>query len=87
MVIFRVGPEDAAILIGELQPVFDTLDLLNLPNQSIYLKLMIDGAPSKPFSANTMARFVPSKTSGARYDGLAETFCIGPPGSRRRRWI
>lgn len=55
IIAFRVGPEDAAILADEFQPVFDTLDLLNLPNRSIYLKLMIDGAPSRPFSGTTLA--------------------------------
>ena len=29
-------------------------DLVGLPNYHIYLKLMIDGAPSKPFSAITV---------------------------------
>ena len=53
IISFRVGPEDAAILADEFQPVFNTLDLLNLPNRSIYLRLMIDGTPSKSFSANT----------------------------------
>jgi len=55
IVSFRVGPEDATILADELQPKFTVLDLLNLPNRSIYLKLMIDGTPSPPFSANTIA--------------------------------
>jgi len=27
---------------------------MSLPNHHIYLRLMIDGAPSKPFSAVTM---------------------------------
>lgn len=55
IVSFRVGPEDATILADEFQPSFDVIDLLNLPNRSIYLNLMIDGMPSKPFSANTIA--------------------------------
>lgn len=55
IVAFRVGPEDATILADEFQPAFDVLDLLSLPNRAIYLKLMIDGAPSTPFSANTIA--------------------------------
>lgn len=38
----------------EFQPVFDMEDLLNLPNRSIYLKLMIDGAPSQPYSAESI---------------------------------
>jgi len=31
IISFRVGPEDATILADEFQPVFDVLDLLNLP--------------------------------------------------------
>ncbi len=48
---FRVGSEDAPLLAKEFQPAFDVEDLLNLPNHAIYLKLMIDGTPSRPFSA------------------------------------
>jgi hypothetical protein len=54
-VTFRVGPEDAALLTEEFQPTFGVLDLLNLPNRALYLKLMIDGAPSTPFSAAGIA--------------------------------
>ncbi|MDE2498577.1 MAG: ATP-binding protein [Alphaproteobacteria bacterium] len=55
IISFRVGPEDATIVADEFQPTFDVLDLLSLPNRSIYLKLMIDGSPSKPFSAATLS--------------------------------
>jgi hypothetical protein len=55
IISFRVGPEDATILAEEFQPKFGALDLLNLPNRSIYLKLMINGTPSLPFSARTEA--------------------------------
>jgi type IV secretory pathway TraG/TraD family ATPase VirD4 len=51
LVVFRVGAEDAPTLAAELQPTFEVLDLLNLPNRNFYVKLMIDGAPSSPFSA------------------------------------
>jgi hypothetical protein len=54
LITFRVGPDDASVLAKELLPKFDAQDLLNLPNQSIYLKLMIDGTPSPPFSAHTL---------------------------------
>ncbi len=54
IVSFRVGPGDASLLASEFQPKFEALDLLNLPNRSIYLKLMIEGSPSKPFSAFTL---------------------------------
>jgi type IV secretory pathway TraG/TraD family ATPase VirD4 len=53
-VSFRVGVEDAEILAKEFYPVFTESDLVNLPNHHIYLKLMIDGAPSEPFSAFTL---------------------------------
>lgn len=55
LISFRVGAEDAPLLAREFQPTFDVEDLLNLPNRSIYLRLMIDGAPSRPFSAVTLA--------------------------------
>lgn len=52
---FRVGPQDAPLLAREFSPVFSPDDLVNLPNYHIYLRLMIDGAPSRPFSAVTLA--------------------------------
>jgi hypothetical protein len=54
LISFRIGPEDAMVLAREFEPVFDVLDLVNLPNHHIYLKLMIDGVPSWPFSAITL---------------------------------
>ncbi|MCK1715223.1 MULTISPECIES: type IV secretion system DNA-binding domain-containing protein [unclassified Bradyrhizobium] len=55
IISFRVGSEDASYLAREFQERFDELDLLQLPNYHIYLKLMIDGTPSRPFSAETLA--------------------------------
>jgi len=54
LISFRVGAEDAPYLAKEFQPKFDVEDLINLPNYHIYLKLMIDGTPSQPFSAVTL---------------------------------
>lgn len=54
LISFRLGPEDASVISRELVPTFDVLDLLNLPNHAFYVKLMIDGAPSKAFSARTV---------------------------------
>lgn len=50
VISFRLGPEDAGIVSREFQPTFDVLDLLNLPNHHFYVKLMIDGTPSRSFS-------------------------------------
>jgi hypothetical protein len=53
LISFRVGALDAPLLAREFSPVFDPDDLLSLPNYSVYLKLMIDGEVSRPFSART----------------------------------
>jgi type IV secretory pathway TraG/TraD family ATPase VirD4 len=53
IVSFRVGAEDATYLSREFAEMFDETDLVQLPNYRIYLKLMIDGTPSMPFSAIT----------------------------------
>ena len=54
LIAFRVGAEDAAYLAHELHPTFSVEDLINLSNRHLYLRLMIDGAPSPPFSARTL---------------------------------
>jgi hypothetical protein len=54
MIIFRVGADDADFLEKEFEPEFTAQDLVNLPNYNIYLKLMIDGVTSRPFSAITL---------------------------------
>ncbi|MDQ5971659.1 MAG: hypothetical protein QG566_605 [Patescibacteria group bacterium] len=54
MVIFRVGADDAEFLEKEFEPEFMAQDLVNLPNYHVYLKLMIDGITSRPFSATTL---------------------------------
>jgi hypothetical protein len=54
LISFRLGPEDAAFIAREFEPYFDHLDLLNLPNRDICIKLMVDGTPLRPFSATTL---------------------------------
>ncbi|MEI6843428.1 MAG: TraM recognition domain-containing protein [bacterium] len=55
MVTFRVGAFDAEVLEKEFAPTFTAEDLVNLGFAQIYLKLMIDGVSSSPFSARTLA--------------------------------
>ena len=55
IISFRVGVEDARLLAREFYPTFSETDLVNLPNHSIYLKMLIDGRPSHAFSAVTLA--------------------------------
>ncbi len=54
LVSFKVGLEDAKFLAEEFYPEFGQEDLINLPCYSIYLKLMIDGKTSKPFSGDSL---------------------------------
>ena len=54
LISFRLGSEDARALAHEFEPHFDSIDLMNLANHDIILKLMIDGNPSQPFSATTL---------------------------------
>lgn len=51
MVVFRIGAADAEELDKEFAPTFTIEDLVNLPKYEMYLKLMIDGITSDPFSA------------------------------------
>ena len=63
MAVFRVGAEDAEFLEKEFSPEFTAEDLVNLSKYNIYLKLMIDGIASHPFSAETLAPPIPLKES------------------------
>lgn len=56
IISFRLGLTDAEILAGEFYPFFSARDLINLPNFNIYLRLMIDGVVSQPFSGETVVR-------------------------------
>ncbi|MBI4458406.1 type IV secretion system DNA-binding domain-containing protein [Candidatus Uhrbacteria bacterium] len=54
IVAFRVGGEDSELLESEFSPRFMATDLVNLAKYDVYLKLMIDGVASEPFSASTL---------------------------------
>jgi len=66
IISFRVGPEDSKYLEGEFNPPFDRNDLVNLPKYHIYLKLMVDGTPSSPFSAVTFPSSQVGQVKGNR---------------------
>jgi len=83
MIIFRVGAADAEFLEQEFSPEFEIEDMVNLPNRTIYLKLMVDGVASRPFSAATLPPFHGPAASASADDIVQE--------SRKRyarpRWI
>ena len=60
MIVFRVGADDAEFLEKEFDPEFTPQDIVNLPNFKVYMKLMIDGVTSRPFSAKTLPPMVKS---------------------------
>ena len=69
LISFRVGAEDAKYLAREFYPEFNESDLVNLPNYYIYLKLMIYGLSSRPFSAVTLPL---NNTKTAHYEEVVE---------------
>lgn len=54
IVSFRVGSPDALYLEPEFMPRFLAQDIIELPRAGVYIKLMIDGVTSQPFSASTL---------------------------------
>ena len=54
LVSFRLGITDAKLMQQEFYPIFKAEDFTSLSNGSIYIRLMIDGKPSAPFSADTV---------------------------------
>ncbi|MDO8469835.1 MAG: hypothetical protein Q7S84_02305, partial [bacterium] len=57
MIVFRVGAADAEFLENEFEPELTIADMVGLPNANIYLKLMVNGMTSRPFSASTLPPF------------------------------
>lgn len=66
MITFRVGAYDAEVLEKEFAPTFTAEDLVNLGSYQIYLKLMIDGISSQPFSAVTLPPIAKPEVSFVR---------------------
>lgn len=54
IISFQTGAEDAECLVKEFHNLIAVEDLLNLPRYHVYLKLVIDGVASRPFSAVTL---------------------------------
>jgi len=64
MMVFRVGAADAEDLVREFTPTFTEEDLVNIPKYEMYLKLMIDGVSSDPFSARGLPPLSPEEETG-----------------------
>src|SRR3989344_820196 len=64
LIVFRVGAADAEELVKEFTPVFLEEDIVNLPKYEFYLKLMIDGIASDPFSARGLPPLTEEEKTG-----------------------
>lgn len=57
LVMFQMGARDAEVLEKEVRPTLTAYDLVNLPRYHVYLRLMVDGIATEPFSAVTLPPF------------------------------
>lgn len=64
IVCFRVGAQDSEFLAKEFAPKFEETDLVNLTKFSVYIKLMIDGVSSEPFSATILPPLQENEKTG-----------------------
>ena len=55
MISFRIGAFDAEYMEKEFAPYFTQIDLVNLDKYNAYIKLMINGVASAPFSMETIS--------------------------------
>ena len=70
---FSLGTPDAKALAGEFAPNFTDTDIISLERFHVYMKLMIDGMTSLPFSAKILRPWV-------------EEECIVPK-SDNKQWV
>lgn len=69
IVSFRVGTEDAQFLEQQFAPVFSAKDIMNVPNYNAFLRILVNGVPTKPFS---MATLPPITSDPARVAAIIE---------------
>lgn len=55
MAAFRVGPEDTEFLMKQFSPEFTEKDLISIENYNAFVKLLIQGQPTRPFNIKTVA--------------------------------
>lgn len=70
IISFRVGATDASYFEKEFYPIVSPEDFIKLPRFGMYIKLMIDGVTSLPFSAYTLPHKLPDtsfKNAAIRY--------------------
>lgn len=54
MIAFRVGVPDTEQLVKQFSPEFSEKDLISIENRHAFVRLLIDGHPSRPFNMRTL---------------------------------
>jgi len=54
VIAFRIGAPDAELLAAQFWPTISKPDLVRIPNHHMYVRLLVDGMPTEPFSAETI---------------------------------
>jgi hypothetical protein len=54
IVSFRIGQNDVEAIAKYFQPIFDSDDLLRVPNYNTIMRTLIGGVPTQPFSMSTL---------------------------------
>ncbi|MBP9820143.1 type IV secretion system DNA-binding domain-containing protein, partial [Candidatus Woesebacteria bacterium] len=57
IITMRAGATDADFLVKQFTPIFDSQDIIKVPNHHAIVRLMIGGIPSQPFSMSTLPPF------------------------------
>ncbi|MDP2629182.1 MAG: type IV secretion system DNA-binding domain-containing protein [Candidatus Harrisonbacteria bacterium] len=63
IIVFRLGGDDALHMESELAPVFRAKNIVNLGSRQFYIKMLINGEPHDPFSAETLKVLSPRHPS------------------------
>lgn len=53
MVVHRVSPENADVFAKQFAPTFTPDDIIKQQNLNCYIKMLVDGVPTKPFNSHT----------------------------------
>ncbi|PIR88452.1 MAG: hypothetical protein COU09_02145 [Candidatus Harrisonbacteria bacterium CG10_big_fil_rev_8_21_14_0_10_44_23] len=80
LVVFRLGGDDATKIESELAPIFKAKNIINLGRRQFYIKMLIDGEPHDPFSAEVLKVLSPRHKSFRReiIDAARGHYSISP---------
>lgn len=79
LVSFQVGPQDAETLVEQLGGDLQLADLVALPRFTAYVRLLLDGMPTRPFSMETLPPRRPPRDGRSEKVRLASTHRYGRP--------